>query len=117
MKRVLQLVAVVSMLLGIYVIGYLVSAHRFIGYSGSSPIFYDPGWSMTVEIEPFYSFFSPRFWAPLHSVDRKCRPEYWRYTMRWDVPPAEAMTVVGTILEIPPRPLINRVFPTLWDAQ
>jgi hypothetical protein len=114
MKCALQMVAVVSVLLGIYVIGYLVSTHRFTGSSGSRPI-YDPGWSVTVEIEPFYSFFTPRFWAPLHSVDRKCRPEYWRYTERAGIPPSEMVPAIGVVFYSPPRPLLNRIFPTLWD--
>jgi len=82
----------IGMLLIVYSIGYVVSAHRFVGYSGSAPI-YDPNWSMTVDLHPHYRFFTPHFWTPIHSIDRRLRPDYWTFIMRADSYPSEI--VVG----------------------
>jgi hypothetical protein len=99
----------------LYCLGYLISAQRFVGYSGSAPIF-DPDWSMTVDLQPYYRFFNPQFWSPVHSIDRSLRPGYWTLTVRADSPPTEI--VIGKIVfEVPPRPIINMIFPTLMDLQ
>jgi hypothetical protein len=112
LRKALLVSAVLSIL---YCFGYLISAHRFVGYSGSAPI-YDPDWTMTVDFQPYYTLFNPQFWSPVHSIDRSLRPDYWTFTVRADTPPTE-IAIGKIVFEVPPRPMINRIFPTLMDVQ
>ena len=116
MKNLRKLAILGAAVIGTYAIAYLVSAHRFVGYSVSSPI-YDPDWSMTVDLHPTYRFFNFQFWMPIHAIDRKLRPDYWTYTVRADIPPSEMLSVNNVFINVPSRPIINQIFPTICDIQ
>lgn len=103
-------------LLLLYGISYLASTHRFVSYSGSAPI-YDPNWSITIQLDPTYRFFSPEFWIPAHSIDRKLRPDYWEHTVRADKPPSEGVVTENIFIELPHRSWLNWIFPTVMDVQ